>query len=163
MRGDVGDDTLLGGPGKDTITASPISAGEDKIYGGPGSDYLYDAGGRNTIKGGPGDDEVDGHGRLLGGTGDDRINGETGSVGGPRGILGGAGEDHVYSQDDANDAIYVSDGNATWCKAAGTARIRSTSTTASTKSIRAAARPWFPGRQPQYCQRINRYDLIPPP
>jgi hypothetical protein len=31
-------------------------------------------------------------------------------VGGPRGILGGAGEDHVYSQDDANDAIYVSDG-----------------------------------------------------
>ncbi|MBA2713700.1 MAG: hypothetical protein H0U55_09140 [Rubrobacteraceae bacterium] len=31
-------------------------------------------------------------------------------MGGPRRILGGPGEDFVYSQDETDDTIYVSDG-----------------------------------------------------
>ena len=43
IRSDVGDDTMIGGPGRDTITASPSSVGDDTIYGGPGADELYDS------------------------------------------------------------------------------------------------------------------------
>ena len=79
-------------PARDSVSASPISLGEDEVYGWPGADELYDAGGRITIKGGPGNDSIAGHGRLLGGMGDDELYGETGIVGGPRIIAGGAGE-----------------------------------------------------------------------
>lgn len=92
------------------MSASPSSLGEDEVYGGPGADELYDAGGRNIIKGGPGNDSIAGHGRLFGGAGDDRIDGETGIVGGPRIIAGGVGEDRITSQRETDDTIHVTDG-----------------------------------------------------
>jgi Ca2+-binding RTX toxin-like protein len=74
---------------------------------------MDDDAGRNVLSGGPGDDLIYGHSKLVGGRGDDitgharnyEINDE-----GPRGILGGPGNDTVRSEGTTNDTIYVSDG-----------------------------------------------------
>jgi len=84
------------------------------MYGGPGNDRFSEEVGRNVLSGGSGNDYLYGHSKLVGGRGDDDINGharnEETPDEGPRGILGGPGNDFVSSEGDTNDTIYVADG-----------------------------------------------------
>jgi hypothetical protein len=60
LRGESGNDRLVGG------------AGDDKLIGGAGNDSLYGRAGNDWLFGGPGND------RLLGGPGDDTLKGGPG-------------------------------------------------------------------------------------
>jgi Ca2+-binding RTX toxin-like protein len=108
------DDVIKGGAGADRVSTTQQILGDDRMYGGPGNDSFSDEVGRNVLSGGLGNDYLYGHSRLVGGKGDDDIvaharNEETADEG-PRGILGGPGNDYVNSQGGTNDTIYVSDG-----------------------------------------------------
>ncbi len=55
----VGQATLDGGNGDDTITAQPVGVGSDTVYGGRGNDYIdVRGGGSDTVSCGPGFDVV---------------------------------------------------------------------------------------------------------
>lgn len=58
-----GSDVLYGGAKGDVLWADHVGTGQpkgqvDRLYGGPGNDFLYSAGGRNTIVAGPGNDAI---------------------------------------------------------------------------------------------------------
>jgi Ca2+-binding RTX toxin-like protein len=59
LRGNGGDDTLIGGSGNDLLTGG---AGNDVLYGGGGDDTLYGDDGTNHLIGGGGNDSIRGGG-----------------------------------------------------------------------------------------------------
>lgn len=97
-----GDDTLNGGAGNDTLSATAEAAGA-VLNGGEGSDNITLLGLSNTANGGEGDDVI-GFGNLVtdtenttvanGGLGDDTIN--PGGIGGT--ANGGEGDDLITAQ-----------------------------------------------------------------
>ena len=86
LRGDAGDDTLLGGVGNDRLLGE---GGNDSLLGGNGTDTLNGGSGNDTIVGG--DSTADLRDVIYGGSGRDVID-------------GGYGNDLVYGQD-GNDTI----------------------------------------------------------
>jgi Ca2+-binding RTX toxin-like protein len=89
----VGDDTLIGGAGRDQISGMD---GHDTLYGGGGKDALWGGGGRDTLIGGA---EAD---RLYGGEGNDWLFGDAGADT----LDGGAGDDtYVFQKGDGRDLI----------------------------------------------------------
>jgi Ca2+-binding RTX toxin-like protein len=68
--GGAGDDTLIGGAGKDSLVGS---FGNDVLLGGDGADTLMGEGGDEQLDGGNGADN------LIGGTGDDTLDGGAGA------------------------------------------------------------------------------------
>ena len=68
MRGDAGNDSLVGGLGNDTLDSGDgndtVEGGgdDDSVSGGKGNDTLDGGGGRDTIAGGVGDDVIRGGG-----------------------------------------------------------------------------------------------------
>jgi hypothetical protein len=78
--GEAGDDTLLGGPGRDSIEDHTGQQGfdvrdRDTLDGGPGGDELFSSGGADTLLGGPGADQIYtvGRARVDAGPGADRV------------------------------------------------------------------------------------------
>jgi Ca2+-binding RTX toxin-like protein len=96
IRGDAGDDELVGGSGADNISGG---AGEDYILGNAGNDTLVGGDGNDQISGDDGDDRIFGGAHqdsLVGGHGNDQISGESGNDT----ILGGSGNDTINGGDD---------------------------------------------------------------
>lgn len=92
IYGSGGNDTLLGGAGKDRIYGND---GRDSIDGGPGRDILYGGDDADSIRGGLGNDFIDGgldNDTLDGGDGVDAIN-------------GGAGNDRLHARDQTVDSV----------------------------------------------------------
>jgi Ca2+-binding RTX toxin-like protein len=98
LYGSGGDDTILGGRGKDRIYGG---SGDDSIQGGNARDIIYGEAGSDTLDGQLGHDYLDGGAdndtltgskgvdRLIGDRGDDRFNmadGETDSANGGPGV-----------------------------------------------------------------------------
>jgi hypothetical protein len=78
IRGSTLSEKLLGGPGRDIISAGPCDA--DILEGGPGSDKLTGGPNDDVLRGGPGNDRLScgrGDDQLFGGPGRDRL------IGGP--------------------------------------------------------------------------------
>jgi hypothetical protein len=78
LKGDNGDNLLIGGAGHDTIEGG---AGDDTLHGGAGDDSLSGGPGADLLFGGEGADTLDGGGApeglfdfLDGGAGDDQLN-----------------------------------------------------------------------------------------
>ncbi len=69
LRGEAGDDVLVGGSGADKLIGG---RGDDRLYGGRGDDQLYGGAGEDTLLGGPGND------LLSGGPGMDKLSGGAG-------------------------------------------------------------------------------------
>ncbi|MCA9566495.1 MAG: hypothetical protein KC656_01590, partial [Myxococcales bacterium] len=107
------EETLIGGPGDDTIRGG---AGDDKIYGNNGGDRIEGGTGDDWIWGGNGDDDLDGGedvDHIYGQAGhDDLSNSTVGDV-----ADGGPGNDDIacFKGDcfggDGNDTIYASIGD----------------------------------------------------
>lgn len=106
IYGDDGNDLLLGWRGADTLYGG---AGDDTIYGDDfgfngiaGDDFLYGQAGNDTLYGGARTD------RLEGGDGNDTL---YGGAGGDN-LLGGAGDDILYGDDDGVNGNDKLDGDA---------------------------------------------------
>jgi len=100
IDGSEGDDTLIGGPGDDTLDGF---GGDDLLVGGTGDDVLRGREGMDSLLGGSGNDAI------TGGPGDDTIEGgpDNDALFGNEGddlILGGSGADEAYG-DEGNDTI----------------------------------------------------------
>lgn len=124
IRGDSGNDTIIGGAGMDTIYGDDGNdlllgwrgadtlyggAGDDTIYGDDfgfngiaGDDFLYGQAGNDTLYGGARTD------RLEGGDGNDTLYGGSGGDN----LLGGAGDDILYGDDDGVNGNDKLDGEA---------------------------------------------------
>ena len=119
QSGGSGDDTLIGGHGRDTLTAG---AGRNRLYGGDdddrlngsnGRDFLYGEGGDDRLYGNGGNDFIDGGGnvdRLYGGDGDDELQGGSSNdrVYGDAGndtLAGGSGRDYLFGGD-GTDTVF---------------------------------------------------------
>lgn len=92
LDGGLGDDTLLGGGGRDAIAGGD---GADSINAGAGDDYAIGNSGDDSILGGDGVDTLTGsagRNRLYGGNGNDRLSGS----GGRDFLYGEAGDDRLY-------------------------------------------------------------------
>ena len=111
MVGLGGSDLIFGGPKEDSLS----EVGDDTICGGEGSDSMVGFGGKDVLVGGAGNDDVDGWSgadRLMGGNGEDNVYGRAGhdsSRGGPgndRLIDTSTGADELYGDgdDDTLDA-----------------------------------------------------------
>lgn len=102
LRGNGGDDTIIGGDGGDTIFGD---SGNDWIRGGNGSDTISGGMGRDNLDGGAGDDVISGgvdNDSLYGRDGDDHLKGDSGddTLDGGAGndfIEGGSGNDRIFS------------------------------------------------------------------
>lgn len=108
-------ETVLGGPGRDTLFGSELAdlmdgdAGRDLMIGNGGNDTMLGGSGMDTMFGGEGDDTLDGQG------GNDRIDGELGGditewKGEPDGddtIIGGGGSDEVRVEDRDSGETYT--------------------------------------------------------
>lgn len=126
----IGQVTLLGGTGNDTLNGSDNAdliigaAGNDSIVAFGGDDTIYGGGGRDTIDAGAGADRVSGQGGndlLTGGADDDFVNGGggrdriygddiAGNETGNDTIVGGAKRDLVFAGD-GNDVVFGGSGN----------------------------------------------------
>jgi len=77
LSGDAGRDRLFGDPDQGDDYYTPIiRLRPDRLDGGSGNDSLHDTGGRNTFRGGRGDDLLEGGAnpdRMLGGPGSDIV------------------------------------------------------------------------------------------
>lgn len=119
VRGEWGDDTLIGGPSDDRLYGGDGNdeikgqggndilsggRGNDRISGGDGDDRIYGSSGNDTIYGGKGDDRMSGGSGVdvvWGGVGDDSISGGSGAD-----ILwGGNGDDEIRGNS-GNDMIF---------------------------------------------------------
>jgi Ca2+-binding RTX toxin-like protein len=124
IRGDAGNDTIIGGAGMDTIYGDDGNdlligwRGADTLYGGSGDDVIYgDDFGFNGIAG---DDFLygqAGNDTLYGGARTDRLEGGDGNdtlYGGAGGdnLLGGSGDDILYGDDDGVNGNDKLDGDA---------------------------------------------------
>lgn len=126
LRGDSGNDTIIGGAGTDTIYGDNGDdllfgwRGADTVYGGTGNDIIYgDDFGFNGIAG---DDFLYGQAGndiLYGGARTDRLEGGDGNdtlYGGSGGdnLYGGADDDFIYGDDEGtsgNDRLFGDAGN----------------------------------------------------
>jgi Ca2+-binding RTX toxin-like protein len=113
LRGDAGDDRLVGGPAADTLDGGD---GNDVLDGGDGPDVIYGAGGTDTVDystreaavtvttaGGIDDGQAGEHDNVdssvenvVGGAGNDRLRGARNV---PNRLQGGAGDDALISYD----------------------------------------------------------------
>lgn len=108
IRGEDGNDLLVGGQGTDTINGGN---GQDDLYGSGGEDVLSGEGDKDMLYGG------DNWDRLYGDAGDDTLQGEAGNDS----LYGGEGADKLYGNDDAdylvgeggNDKLYGGSGTDT--------------------------------------------------
>lgn len=126
VNGDTGQDTIIGGAGKDTINGDSGNdlliggRGADLLAGGAGNDSLYgddfgfnNIAGDDTLRGGSGNDMLFGGARtdrLEGGDDDDVL---YGGLGGDN-LLGEAGNDILYGDDaglNGNDKLDGGSGN----------------------------------------------------
>lgn len=109
LNGGSGNDTLVGGAGNDTLNGGDGNdsldggAGNDTLNGGNGSDDLYGDAGNDHLAGGAGAD------LLFGGTGNDSLDGGAGNdtLNGGLGndvLQGGAGDD-VLNGDAGDDSL----------------------------------------------------------
>jgi Ca2+-binding RTX toxin-like protein len=79
IRGNTGNDTLMGGDGADVIQGETDDdeiwgmGGDDVLHGGYAGDDVSDSGGDDTLRGGSGDDY------MYGGPGDDRFYSDDGT------------------------------------------------------------------------------------
>ena len=90
LRGEAGDDLLLGGAGNDALGGD---AGADRLYGDTGNDLLQGGSGNDLLQGGAGEDI------LIGDSGDDLIwLGEEDEL-----VSAGPGNDQVYAHQGAAD------------------------------------------------------------
>ena len=113
--GDTGDDKMLGGNGKDTLTSG---AGRNTLYGGNGDDRLNGSNGRDFIYGDSGEDRIYGNGGndyILGGGNIDRIWGGEGDD-----FIAGNGQNDKLFGENGNDEIYGQDGDDLLSGGAGT-------------------------------------------
>jgi Ca2+-binding RTX toxin-like protein len=104
--GGEGNDTLLGGAGRDILNGGN---GNDSILGGAGEDVLSGMAGNDRMSGEAGADLVqggDGFDIMNGGTGNDTMDGEAGNDW----VLGAAGDDDLSGWD-GDDIILGGDGN----------------------------------------------------
>jgi len=115
IGGGAGNDTLIGGSGRDVIYGE---AGDDLIKGGDNINIYYDYGYGDQLDGGDGNDSLYGEAggdRLTGGKGNDLLDGGDGNdylwgeVGNDT-LVGGANEDVLYGGD-GNDNLSGNDGN----------------------------------------------------
>ena len=100
ITGGTGKDTLYGGAGDDSILGN---AGNDKLYGQAGNDSLFGGNGNDYLSGGNDDDYLSGGAgkdTLLGGDGDDILWGGSGNDT----LTGGDGED-LFIWSAGNDVI----------------------------------------------------------
>ncbi|WP_425614273.1 tandem-95 repeat protein [Anatilimnocola sp. NA78] len=121
--GTSGDETIIGGPGADTLIASggnnivwgdvpgedELPGGRDSISGGSGNDTFYGGGGDDTLAGFAGNDYLSGgagNDNLIAGEGDDRLFGGSGNDS----LSGEAGND-ILSGGSGNDVLLASAGN----------------------------------------------------
>jgi Ca2+-binding RTX toxin-like protein len=120
INGGGANDTIMGGSGNDTLIGGP---GNNKIEAGSGTTVLEDSGGNNDLLGGSGHDTVSyanrsaGEGVLvtLNGSGVSTGNGQPGendTITGIENIIGGAGDDTLNGDNDAN-VIRAGSGDAT--------------------------------------------------
>ena len=140
VSGGLGNDTISGTPGSDTLFQFSGDAGNDVLhgtsavdylYGGSGDDYLYGGGEDDYLEGDDGADTLygeDGNDELLGDYyfwegDDDYLNGGAGndtllSDAGNDYLIGGPGEDDMYG-DDGDDYFVAADGwiDALYCGA----------------------------------------------
>ena len=115
IYGNMGDDTLTGGGGNDTIGGGmdddeiDAMGGNDDVVGGAGDDEIMGGDGDDTVHGNMGEDE------LMGGMGNDKLAGDDGEddlMGGAGSdtLIGGAGADKLdggtseYTMDDPDQA-----------------------------------------------------------
>lgn len=89
IRGEDGNDLLVGGQGEDQISGGN---GQDDMYGSAGADVLSGEADKDTLQGG------DNWDRLFGDAGDDTLQGEAGNDS----LYGGSGLDKLYGNDDAD-------------------------------------------------------------
>ena len=108
-------ETVLGGPGRDTLFGSELAdlmdgdAGRDLMFGNSGNDTLLGGGGNDTMFGGNGNDTLDGQG------GNDFVDGEQGGdivewKGEPDGddrVIGSEGSDEVRVEDRDSGESYM--------------------------------------------------------
>ncbi len=111
ISGGLGDDTIRGGPGRDSLQGNQGDdllyggAGDDIVVGGKDNDHQYGEDGDDIVWGNLGNDTLDGGDgadQVRGGQGDDSISGGAGNdyVSGDRGNdteTGGAGADIFHS------------------------------------------------------------------
>ena len=103
MDGGAGDDSMMGGFGKDDMVGS---GGDDVLVGRGAGDEMEGDGGNDDLFGGGGDDNLqggDGNDDLHGGAGDDNLDGEDGHDD----LEGGTGDDQ---ESDDNDNLDDEDG-----------------------------------------------------
>ncbi|WP_407493414.1 hypothetical protein [Pseudooceanicola sp. MF1-13] len=108
LKGDVGNDTLVGGAMSDTILGDE---GDDLLVGGAAPDVLIAGTGNDRAKGDGGNDTIlgeDGNDTLLGGAGADLIDGDVGND-----VIGGGDDDDVVWAREGNDIIAGGGGNDT--------------------------------------------------
>jgi Ca2+-binding RTX toxin-like protein len=98
VRSNGGDDTIVGGSGRDSLIGGD---GDDIISGGGGNDTIYGGNGNDIINGNSGND------RIYGGAGNDTL------IGGPGRdhLYGEAGDDYFSTRDNKIDTLYGGDGN----------------------------------------------------
>jgi Ca2+-binding RTX toxin-like protein len=102
-----GNDTLMGGSGRDLVNGR---SGNDSLLGGAGDDTLKGLRDNDTLNGGPGNDWLDGgtqNDALSGWTGDDYLFGRSGDDI----LVGGEGHDSLYGATD-NDILQGDDGKS---------------------------------------------------
>ncbi|NEO64641.1 MAG: hypothetical protein F6J98_31230, partial [Moorea sp. SIO4G2] len=111
LRGDAGDDSLIGGLGEDTLSGG---SGNDSLRGGSGNDTLSGGSGNDSLRGGSGNDS------LSGGLGQDTIVGVDPTSSNPGineidTLTGGAGAD-TFVLGDSNNPYYVGGGAADYAE-----------------------------------------------
>jgi Ca2+-binding RTX toxin-like protein len=130
--GGAGNDTILGGQGKEMLFGGEgndlirASVGDDLLFGGAGNDELHAGVGKQTLMGGAGNDTIwGGMGAqlLLGDEGRDVIHGGAG----PQTLMGGVGSDTLWGGlgpqllegGNGNDVVHAGSGNETLSGGAG--------------------------------------------
>jgi Ca2+-binding RTX toxin-like protein len=106
LRGEPGDDSILGGDGNDSVEGG---GGNDTIDGGLGADTLLGEVGDDSLEGGFGDDFLDGddgNDTVSGGFGNDLVRGDRGDDL----LYGGQGDDSLFGSA-GNDSMDGGDGD----------------------------------------------------
>lgn len=114
LFGNGGDDLLVGGHGDDLVDAGD---GNDKVYGISGENVINSGSGSDLVYGGTGRDTIHGgtgHDELYGNGGDDNVNGGIGND-----VLGGHTGDDTLVGGDGNDKLYGGEGADKLVDAAG--------------------------------------------
>lgn len=114
LIGKDGDDLLAGGRGDDRIDAGN---GDDKVYGVSGANVIDVGGGNDLVYGGTDGDTINGgagNDQLYSNGGDDTVNGGSGND-----VIGGHTGDDTLVGGDGNDQLYGGEGSDKLSDAAG--------------------------------------------